>query len=76
MYYAGKRLLYHFFVGRAKFLQEWAKAININVHVYRCRLWWSGPVVSLHEACSKNIHIYLITVENIILGLIIFFHMF
>ena len=57
MYYAGKKLLYHFFVRKAKFLQEWAMAININVHADCCR---SGPVVSLHEACSKNIHIHLI----------------
>ena len=32
------------------FLQEWAMAMNINVHAYRCR---SGPMVSLR---SKTIH--------------------
>ena len=31
-------------------------AININVHADCGR---SGPMVSLHEACSKNIHIHL-----------------
>ena len=30
MYYAGKRLLYPFFVGRAMFLQEWAVVMNMN----------------------------------------------
>ena len=57
MYCAGKKLLYHFFVRKAKFLQEWAMAININVHADCGR---SGPVLSLHEASSKNIHIHLI----------------
>ena len=57
MYCAGKKLLYHFFFRKAKFLQEWAMAININVHADCGR---SGPVLSLHEASSKNIHIHLI----------------
>ena len=26
-------------VGRVMFLQEWAMAMNVNVHVYQCRLW-------------------------------------
>ena len=53
MYYASKKLLYHFFCQK---VQEWAVAININVHADCGR---SGPMVSLHEACSKNIHIHL-----------------
>ena len=53
MYYAGKKLLYHFFCQK---VQERTMAININV---RADCGRSGPMVSLHEACSKNIHIHL-----------------